>query len=84
MDVKKAGEKALDYLKAFFPNAQSITVEEVEISDDDRYWYITLGYDLPQGSAGLMSIGFLHRNYKVFKIDDQTGDVRSMKVRQIK
>ena len=54
-------------------------VEEVE--QLDGHWLITLGYDAP----GIVSAfgGKENRDYKTFKVDRETGEVVSMKIREV-
>ena len=82
MEVKEATDAAAKYLRNFFPSANKIKLEEVEITDDDKYWNITLSYvDIEE------SLGYLpgsKKFYKIFKIDTKKGDVRSMKIRDIR
>ena len=45
IDVKQAVEKSADYLRGIeFAAPQELRVEEVELSDDDGCWMITLGF----------------------------------------
>lgn len=84
MNVKEAAKKAAEYLKSFFPEAGRIQLEEVDITDDDKYWNITLSYnDIETVDAGFISLG-TKRFYKTFKIDTKNGEVRSMKIKTIK
>jgi len=75
LDVKQAVEKAQRYLKTLYRNKGflNLMLEEVELSSDDRYWLVTLGWDL--------DVMGTRRTYKVFKIDAETGEVISMKIR---
>lgn len=52
---------------------------------DGKHWYITLGYDVPpQGLTDFFGQGAkLPREYKIFKIDGSTGEVLSMKIREV-
>ena len=47
MDVKQAARIATHYLFELMPalRNRNVMLEEVEQSDDGRYWFITLGYD---------------------------------------
>lgn len=85
MTIKELADIAANYLKSFFPDADKIQLEEIEITDDSKYWNITLSYestDAPDNSGGwLLSKS---RKYKIFKIDAKAGDVRSMKIRDMK
>ena len=62
--------------------ARQVTLEEVELSSDDRYWLVTLGF--PARLGPFESIANLRdiRDYKVFKVSMDDGSVLSMKIRQ--
>jgi len=68
-----------------------LLVEEVEHDEDDNQWLITLGFNLQKPNTDTFkNIGLTlksdrkyDRKYKIFKINDQTGDVLSMKIRTI-
>ncbi len=56
----------------------SLTIEEIELSDDKMFWLVTLGYSRP----GLpFYVGTGATDYKVFKVDAYSGEVLSMKIR---
>ncbi len=87
MEVKEATDAAVKYLTSFFPSADRIKLEEVEITDDDKYWNITLSYVEHEQELGVAYItGFpkTKKFYKIFKIDTKKGNVRSMKIRDIR
>ena len=83
LDVREAAQKASEYFAGLFKdqNPENLQLEEVEISDDDQYWLITLSYPVPPELATL-NFNF-KRKYKVFKIDATTGEVKSMKIRKV-
>jgi hypothetical protein len=84
INVKEATEKAKEHLTAFFPDAEEVQLEEVELSPDNKHWLITLSYEADSGSvASSMLVGKSLR-YKVFKLDTKSGEVVSMKIRNIK
>jgi hypothetical protein len=68
----------------------SLELEEVERSKDERFWLITLGYNVKRAHATpseLMSAPAgtapdSMRAYKIFAIDVESGEVRSMKDRK--
>lgn len=61
----------------------NLALEEIELSDDERYWYVTIGFDIPtQHPAALVLQLPPKRGYKVLKIDAQNGSVKSMKMRK--
>jgi len=91
IDVKEAVKIATDYLRQLYEptELQDILLEEVALSDDEKYWYVTLGFSRPVPSTDPMRVlteSILNqkkyrREYKVFQIDSATGQVRSMKIR---
>ena len=44
MDVKRAIKIAENFLLKQFPKATDIDLEEIEITEDKEFWYITLSY----------------------------------------
>lgn len=74
IDAKQAAKLAAQYLEDILDRRpDGLEVEEIELSENELYWLITLGYDVdPMGRT---------RNYKVFKILADTGEVVSMKIR---
>ena len=84
LDVKEAAQKASDYFAALYSGQgiSNVQLEEVELTDHGRYWLITLSYPQPSDLAGLFGTGS-RREYKVFKIDARTGEVKSMKIRKV-
>lgn len=90
LDVKQATLKAVDYLTTLYDqkDISEIDLEEVELSDDDQYWYITLGYNSESTKPGSKlsdsikrAMLLRDRKYKQFKINRDTGDIVSMKIR---
>jgi hypothetical protein len=80
INVKDAAAKAVGYFKEIYGSQfENLLLEEVERDAD--YWYITLGYDLP--SILPQYGGKAPRGFKVFKIDASTGEVLSMKIREV-
>lgn len=84
IDVKDASQKAIEYLKALYQDQElgKILVEEAELSDDNKFWLISLSFKKidPAGIVG-QSVFADNRSHKVFKLHSDTGDVRSMKNR---
>lgn len=85
LDVKAAAQKASEYFGALFSKelAADSRLEEVELSEDGKYWLITLSY--PDTASALQAI-FANdpkRLYKQFKIDIASGSVVSMKIRKV-
>lgn len=88
-DVKTAVSAAYNYLisiQDMMGNAlQDIRLEEVELSEEKNFWSITLGFDNPVKTKDPLAIqlGIPQREYKVFKVNAQTGEVEAMKIRKL-
>ena len=78
--AKDAAVKASQYFTEIVGPRASIVVEEVELSESGSYWLITLGYGEP--SLGRLTL-YPERAFKIFKVDAYTGDVLSMKIREV-
>lgn len=100
MDVKQAVSIATQYFLNLVggESVSDLLLEEVELSDDERFWHVTLSAVLPAPmDDGPSAIGLAaaleaaargsaqlrRRVYKVFKVDAATGSVRSMKMRTV-
>ncbi|HEY9298492.1 MAG TPA: hypothetical protein VIQ31_19485 [Phormidium sp.] len=67
---------------------EDLRLEEAELSEDKKHWFITLGFIRPVDKtsnplADLIATRNYEREYKVFKIDATTGEVQSMKIREV-
>lgn len=100
IDVKTAVNVANNYFLAIkdkMGDLQNVRLEEVELSEDRKYWLITLGFDISKnriknkkpsgigsGIAGLMQeVDLLITEYKVFKVNSETSEVEAMKIRKL-
>jgi len=92
IDVKEAVRIASDYLVQLYDASQlhDVLLEEVALSEDEEYWYVTIGFTRNIPSTDPMKAmtetilnqkKYTSREYKVFQIDSATGQVRSMKIR---
>jgi len=61
---------------------EGLLLEEVERSEDDAAWLITLGFDLPPDSSAF-SLRKPARHYKRFRIGDSAGEVEWMRIREV-
>jgi len=67
---------------------KDLLLEEVELDTSSNTWAITLGFNVPVANrlerigAALAGQMFV-RKYKTFNIDAETGEFRSMKIREI-
>ena len=86
LDVKEAAQRASEYFAGLYADQVSsfsnVQLEEVELTDDGQYWLITLSYTPPKPKDTLLVVG-PKRKYKQFKIDAGTGEVKSMKIRNV-
>jgi hypothetical protein len=89
IDVKQAVATAIDSLKNFYGEPQDLLLEEVDRSEDGKYWLITLGFSIPppvSPANKLQQISVAlrppQRVYKVFQVDAKTGKFVSMKIRE--
>jgi hypothetical protein len=84
INVKEATDKAREHLVNFFPEADEVQLEEVELTPDKAFWLITLSYaGISNSVASSLLVGKSMR-YKIFKLDAETGEVLSMKIRDFK
>jgi hypothetical protein len=91
VDVKLAVARAMDYLKEMYQTEEfkDILLEEVDRSEDDKSWNVTIGFTRRQESTSGGPMATLigqseefKREYKVFQIDAETGQLRSMRSRK--
>ena len=95
IDVKTAVKLARDYFAQVYTDTirqfQDIRLEEVELSDDEKNWLVTIGFSRPlpldpslkNASKFLLGEHQYQRDYKVFRIDSKNGKVRAMKIRTV-
>lgn len=88
LGVKEAAGIARGSLEELYGKERSPRLEETELTEDGKYWYITLSYLVPVDSLehspfelNLLVKKFT-REYKTFKIEAETGRVVSMKIRK--
>jgi hypothetical protein len=92
MDVKQAVEMAKNHIKDLFENEgiSNLGLEEVDFDDQTSVWYVTIGFSRPwdKPAEGLVALAQKLatpvRSYKVVRIDDISGKVRSVKNRETK
>jgi hypothetical protein len=98
INVKEAVRIAVEYVRELYAPAElvDLRLEEVELSESAKYWLVTLGFSRPevqkqhrqvesqgQTMVDLLRPRALEREYKVVKINAKSGDVQSMKIRQV-
>ncbi len=86
MDVKEAAKLAKEYVADLFAEEGigNVGLEEIELRAD-QYWYVTVGFSRPWDQGGLATITLgqkgLRRSFKVLRIDNDSGNVESVKDR---
>ncbi len=94
LDSKSAVASARTYIQSIQEDLDNplsnLRLEEVELSEDEKHWLITLGYDNPNKPKDLSSMQLvapqlarLAREYKIFQVGADDGLVKSMKIRQV-
>lgn len=93
IEVREAVEAAEEFARdAFDEDAlRYLRLEEVELDASGDQWKVTLGWvtpeDLRRANTGLANITGtpqkLPRTYKTFRVDAETGEVDSMKIRKV-
>ncbi len=85
IDAREAAGAALEYFKQLFSASeiQSSSLEEVELSEDGKYWLITLGYEFRPKSGIVPAFGVPKTKFKVFKVEARTGRVVAMNIRAL-
>ncbi|MEH2244568.1 hypothetical protein [Nostoc sp.] len=98
IDIKIAVNAAYEYIKSLQEmmgsSLRDLRLEEVQLSEDKSLWLITLGFYIPKKApksplenlmaTSLASTTVLYeREYKLFKVNSQTGEVEAMKIRKV-
>ena len=80
IDVSHAVSTAKNYLESVFASEgyRNIRLEEVVLSDDDRFWLITFGLD----RSDLGGTRWL-KDYKIVKVDAESGQARGIQIREM-
>lgn len=90
LTVHDAVKSASFHLESLLGPVKDVRLEEVELSDDGRWWFVTLGYYRPDARPVpstamndlLGTAGTVPREYKVFTVDADNGVVKAMKMRK--
>ena len=90
--VKTAVSNALNYIRTLYSGTrlEDLLLEEVEFSEETNQWLITVGFTIISSKTQVSSVSLippkrdlLVRHYKIVRIDAQTGEPVSMKIREI-
>lgn len=89
IDVKEAVKIAQDYIGELYSDEEirDLTLEEVEISQDDKFWIVTIGFTRPMSQPlnpiEAMSGPKFSRFQKELMIDAESRLVRAMKNKKL-
>ena len=92
IEAKVAVKAAFEFMNSFLAGYTDILLEEIELSDDDKFWNITLSAIPPPPplpdkvmEQSVLAAAFQRpkdsRIYKSFSVNSSTGSVKSMKIR---
>lgn len=73
---REAATAASRYYNELTNSAQLGSIEEIELSEDENRWIVTLGFLDTLAAFG-------PRVYKLFEVDARTGEVLSMRIRNV-
>ncbi len=91
LTVKDAVQAAEDWVRDLYPKSslKHLRLEEVQLSDDEKTWHITLGWAEAAGRSNGLAAALNRevtappRVYKTLEVDAEGGGVRSMKIREV-
>jgi hypothetical protein len=85
MELKDAVARAKAYVSEIFAdeNISEIGLEEVEFDDENSRWKITIGFYRGLVSASNEIFRSLHRTYKTVALSDTSGELISIKNRDV-
>lgn len=88
IDVKEAINIARDHLLFLYDQKDlpGLLLEEVELTEDEKYWMVTFGFDVNREYAQAFERVIMPkttREYKIITIQASTGKVLSMKIRKV-
>jgi hypothetical protein len=86
IDVRAAVSAATKFASQLFSPEQRASLEEVEKTEDGKFWLVTLGFEsrntgLNKSLADMLSPP--KERFKIFRVNAKTGRVVSMKMRPV-
>ena len=85
--MKEAVAKAIEFAESILdpPRASGLRIEEIEAPkvNGEHSWSITLSMPSPGSLPSSGIFGKTPREYKTFTVNSQTGQVLSMKIREL-
>ncbi len=83
IDSKNAISRASAYFTEVFPQAKQVQLEEIELSEDRRYWLVTFSFPKPELTIFGALVANPNRDYKTVKVDAATGEPVGVKIRAL-
>ena len=87
IDAKEAVQRATQAMGELYRPEQTpdLTLEEVELSTDERFWQVTLSFSKPSRKSAIEAMTGQQGVpiYKVLEIDVESGAVHAMKTRNM-
>ena len=82
IDIREAVQIAFSFMTSLYDRTQlrGLLLEEVKLSEDEKYWHIILGFDRPQTSFSISASQEPERAYKLIIIDSDTAQPASMTI----
>ena len=82
IDVKDATRIATEHFAELYQGTyQNLAVEEVELSEDEKHWLVTLGFSV-QGLQS-MTAASTTREHKEIRVATDSGRVVSMRIKRL-
>ena len=86
VSVKEATGRAIKFAQEVLDGQQAseLRLQEIDVSTKgpEKVWVITLSMPKPSVGGSAFS-GFLSRDHKTFTVSQETGEVLSMKIREL-
>jgi hypothetical protein len=93
IEMKQAVQTALEFCRSLYGQDKlaDILVEEVELTEDEKFWLVTLGFNIGPGEASqpatAVSGGSLSKRpdhvFKTMKVDASSGRSLSLKIKKL-
>ena len=93
IDMKQAVQIAQDFCRTLYGPDQlaDFLLEEVELTDDEKFWLVTISFNLKPGENARQAAGSgvssqtraLEHVFKTMKVDASSGRALSLKIKKL-
>ena len=93
IDMKQAVQVAQDFCRTLYGQEQltDFLLEEVELTEDEKFWLVTIGFSVQPLSSGQTATGSSAASssrgpahvYKTMKVDASSGRALSLKIKKL-